>query len=147
MRNLAALLAGLVFGAGLVVSQMINPKKVLDFLDVAGGWDPSLGLVIASALAVTAIGYRLAWRARKPAFAERFQVPTSRTLDKRLMIGAAMFGIGWGLVGLCPGPALAGLSLAHPSVYVFVAAMTVGMALFEIAQIVRLAMKGSRTYK
>jgi uncharacterized membrane protein YedE/YeeE len=141
------LLAGLVFGAGLVVSQMINPKKVLDFLDVAGGWDPSLGLVIASALAVTAIGYRLAWRASRPAFDERFQVPTSRTLDKRLMIGAVMFGIGWGLVGLCPGPALAGLSLAHPSVYVFVAAMTVGMALFEIAQIVRLAMKGSRTYK
>lgn len=126
-RIFAALASGLVFGLGLTISEMINPAKVIAFLDIFGAWDPSLAFVMGAALFVTALGYRLAWRAPKPAFATAFQVPGARTIDARLAGGAVLFGVGWGLVGLCPGPALAALSVGGAPAAVFLAAMLVGL--------------------
>lgn len=129
----AALAAGLLFGAGLTLSRMIDPAKVLGFLDIAGNWDPSLAFVLAGAAGTAAVGLRLVLGARaKPLFAERFSLPTATGIDLRLVGGAAIFGVGWGLVGLCPGPALAGLGLAAWPVGLFVVAMLAGMALFEL---------------
>ncbi|HEU4428471.1 MAG TPA: DUF6691 family protein [Myxococcota bacterium] len=122
----AALLSGLVFGAGLALAGMTNPAKVLSFLDVAGAWDPTLALVMASALAVNASAYALTRRRAKPLFAGAFALPTRSDLDARLLGGAALFGVGWALVGLCPGPALASLARGEPEVWVFVAAMAAG---------------------
>lgn len=137
MRLLAALVAGLVFGAGLAISEMINPAKVLAFLDVAGiasgTWDPSLALVMAGALAVAAPAYHLAARRSRPAFASRLYLPVRRDLDARLAVGAVLFGAGWGLVGFCPGPAVAALGLAAGKAAIFCAAMLAGMALYELA--------------
>jgi len=130
-RNISALLAGLVFGLGLTVSEMVNPAKVLAFLDLFGGWDPSLAFVMGAALLVTAIGHRLVWSRPSPVFAERFQVPGNRTLDARLAVGVVLFGIGWGLVGLCPGPAIAALTTGGVHAVGFLAAMVAGMVIFE----------------
>jgi uncharacterized membrane protein YedE/YeeE len=121
------LLSGLVFGFGLILSQMVNPAKVIAFLDVFGNWDPSLALVMGAALVVTGIGYRLVWRAKSPAFETRFHVPENRKIDTSLMGGAVLFGAGWGLVGLCPGPALTALSFGGAEVLAFVVAMLVGL--------------------
>ena len=131
-RNIAALIAGLVFGLGLVISQMVNPAKVIAFLDIFGNWDPSLAFVMGGALIVTAIGYRLVWTRRKPVFEERFQVPGNRKIDTRLAIGVVLFGIGWGLVGLCPGPAIAALTIGGIKAAGFLAAMALGMVLFQL---------------
>lgn len=119
--------AGLIFGLGLVISGMADPAKVLNFLDVAGRWDPSLAFVMAGAVAVTAAGYRIVLTRPKPIFAARFSIPTLRDIDGRLCLGAAIFGIGWGLAGLCPGPALVSIGLGAPGVLVFVPAMFAGM--------------------
>ncbi len=121
-----ALAAGAVFGAGLSVSHMVDPQKVLAFLDVTGRWDPSLALVMAAALAVTGVGYRLAWRSERPALAPRFELPTRRDVDARLVGGAALFGLGWGIAGFCPGPALASVAAPEAGTLVFVAALVVG---------------------
>jgi uncharacterized membrane protein YedE/YeeE len=131
-RLLAALVAGLLFGLGLTVARMIDPAKVLGFLDLAGSWDPSLAFVLGGAVATSAIGFHLAGRRAAPLFADAFQVPTARSLDRRLILGSALFGIGWGLVGICPGPALAGLAVAPTKVALFVVAMLVGMAAFTV---------------
>lgn len=131
LRHLSALFAGLIFGLGLVISQMVNPAKVIDFLDIFGNWDPSLAFVMGAGLVVTFIGYKLVLRKAKPFAADRFQVPTNRTIDKRLAFGAVLFGVGWGLVGLCPGPAIAGLLIGGLPTIIFLAAMMAGMALFE----------------
>jgi uncharacterized membrane protein YedE/YeeE len=131
-RILAAFGAGLLFGLGLVVSQMVNPAKVLAFLDIFGDWDPSLAFVMAGAVAASSVGYVLAKRRGVPVLAPKLQIPTRRDLDARLVTGAALFGIGWGLVGLCPGPALAGLALGRWEIYVFVAAMLAGVALYRL---------------
>jgi uncharacterized membrane protein YedE/YeeE len=132
-RFLIAFLAGLGFGIGLTVSQMIDPPKILNFLDFAGiadgTWDPSLALVMAGALVVTAIGYRLAFRRPAPLLAPGFVLPARRNIDVTLGIGAALFGIGWGLVGYCPGPAIAALATGSGRVFLFVAAMLAGMLL------------------
>ena len=133
LHALGALLAGILFGLGLAVSQMINPAKVLGFLDIAGRWDPSLALVMAGALAVTAFGYRLALKRPAPLLAPRFELPTVREIDRRLIAGAAVFGIGWGLVGFCPGPAIASLAFGVKESLIFVAAMLAGMALFRVS--------------
>lgn len=130
-RNIAALLAGLIFGLGLTVSEMVNPAKVLAFLDVFGNWDPSLAFVMGGALVITAIGYRLVWTRDRPFFEDRFQVPGNRQVDTRLAIGAVLFGIGWGLVGLCPGPAISALTFGGMPVFLFLGAMAVGMSIFE----------------
>ncbi len=130
-RNISALLAGLIFGLGLTISEKVNPKKVLDFLDLFGNWDPSLAFVMGGALIVTAIGYRVAWTSERPVFADRFQVPGNRHIDTRLAVGAVLFGIGWGLVGLCPGPAISALRFGGAPVFVFLVAMAAGMGLYE----------------
>jgi uncharacterized protein len=126
----ASLFCGFMFGWGLLISGMIRPEKVLGFLDVlaipAGNWDPSLAVVMAAALAVTAPGYVLA-RRRSPIFAAQNQWPKQTVIDRPLIFGALLFGIGWGLVGLCPGPAIENLATGSPSVVVFVVAMAVGM--------------------
>lgn len=130
-RNIAALIAGLIFGLGLTISEMVNPAKVLAFLDLFGHWDPSLAFVMGAALIVTAIGYRLVWARERPVFADRFQVPGNRRIDTRLAIGAVLFGVGWGIVGLCPGPAISALTFGGVPVFLFLSAMAVGIGLFE----------------
>jgi uncharacterized protein len=122
------LLAGLLFGFGLLLSGMANPAKVLNFLDIAGPWDPSLAFVMGGAVIVTAIGYRLVLRRAKPILDASFHVPTSRQIDRKLVLGATIFGVGWGLVGLCPGPALVSVVLGAPAIFVFVPAMLIGVA-------------------
>ena len=137
-QAIAALVAGLLFGAGLTFSRMVDPAKVLSFLDIAGNWDPSLALVLAGATGTAAIGFRLVLgRRATPLFAETFSLPGPCNIDPRLVIGAAIFGVGWGLVGLCPGPALADLGLAFRPVAIFVVAMLAGMAVFELMGRVR----------
>ncbi len=135
-RIIVALLTGLVIGAGLTVSQMVNPRKILDFLDLLaipeGAWDPSLALVMAGAVVTAALGYRLAFRRSRPLFAEKFSVPTRRDIDIRLIGGAVLFGLGWGLVGFCPGPALSALAIGGLTVLIFVTAMAAGMALYYV---------------
>jgi hypothetical protein len=131
---LVALASGLLFGLGLTVSQMIDPAKVIGFLDLAGDWDPSLALVMASAIPVAAFGYAIARRRARPLCAAAFATPSRYGIDRRLVLGAALFGVGWGLVGYCPGPALASLGLGSPAVFLFVAAMLAGMALYGIVQ-------------
>ena len=144
MRPLASLLVGVVFGLGLVISGLANPAKVLNFLDVAGAWDPSLAFVMAGAVATTWLGYRLVLARPKPAFDACFHLPGATAIDGRLLAGAAMFGVGWGLAGYCPGPAITALPLLNPATLVFVAAMLLGMWLGPMlaAKVPRLASAG-----
>jgi uncharacterized membrane protein YedE/YeeE len=130
-KLVSALVSGLLFGIGLTVSQMINPAKVLNFLDVAGHWDPTLLLVMAGAVLVTGPGFLLVRRSRRSLFGGDLQVPVNRVVDGRLLGGAAIFGIGWGLVGFCPGPAMAALSTGRWPVAVFVVSMIAGMVLYR----------------
>ncbi len=132
MRTVAALLAGLLFGVGLALSGMLDPARVLGFLDIAGAWDPSLAFVLGGAVSVAAVGTAIARRLDHPVLADAFDVPTSRRIDAQLIGGSALFGIGWGLAGFCPGPALAALSLGLPKAFVFVGAMTLGMFVFKV---------------
>ncbi|MFB3306845.1 DUF6691 family protein [Pseudomonas sp. AMR01] len=128
MKQLFALLSGLIFGLGLIVSGMANPAKVLNFLDVFGTWDPSLAFVMGGAIAVTAPGFALLFRNRQtPMFDSKFRVPTRTDLEPKLLTGAAIFGIGWGLGGFCPGPALTSLPAAATGTLVFVPFMLIGM--------------------
>jgi uncharacterized membrane protein YedE/YeeE len=127
MRAFGGLISGLVFGIGLVVSGMADPAKVLSFLDLFGAWDPSLALVMGGAVVVTFVGYRLVLRRKGPMLLERFDLPETRLIDLRLVGGAALFGIGWGIGGLCPGPAIVALPLLAPGTLVFVPAMLVGI--------------------
>ena len=127
MRSVAYFMIGLIFGLGLVVSGMIDPAKVQNFLDIFGTWDPSLAFVMAGAVIVTFVGYRFAWRNATPMLDDQFHLPRSTAIDRRLVLGAAVFGIGWGVGGYCPGPALTALGLLAPGTIVFVPAMLVGM--------------------
>jgi uncharacterized membrane protein YedE/YeeE len=131
MRMMASLVCGLVFGAGLLISGMVQPTKVLGFLDIFGVWDPSLAVVMAAALAVSTPGFMLANRRARPLLAAKSFWPTKRDIDRPLVVGAALFGLGWGLVGLCPGPALENLATLSPGIIAFVAAMAGGMALHD----------------
>jgi uncharacterized membrane protein YedE/YeeE len=131
LRIVVALVAGLVFGLGLLLSGMADPAKVLGFLDLAGRWDPSLALVMVGAIALAASAF--AWgRGRATSLlGEPIRLPAKRTIDRRLILGALLFGAGWGLAGFCPGPALVALGLGNAKAVVFVAAMLAGMGLFE----------------
>ncbi|WP_303978176.1 DUF6691 family protein [Dongia mobilis] len=133
-RIITALLAGLVFGAGLALSGMADPQKVLAFLDLGaiatGGWDPSLAFVMGGGLIVTLPGFAYARRRSRPVVAEEFAWPTASAIDKRLMAGAILFGIGWGLAGICPGPALTLLALDGTAAIIFFGAMLAGMIVY-----------------
>jgi uncharacterized membrane protein YedE/YeeE len=129
--TLASFICGLIFGAGLLISGMTQTEKVLGFLDLFGAWDATLAFVMASAVAVASVGFALAKRRSAPLLAAQSLWPTRRDIDTSLVIGAALFGVGWGLVGLCPGPALVNLAGLSLPVIVFVAAMAAGMLGFE----------------
>lgn len=130
-----ASVAGIIFGAGLAMSDMVNPARVLGFLDIAGHWDPTLAFVMGGAVVASAIGYAFSRRLRSPLFGKSFFIPENRRLDSQLIGGAALFGVGWGMVGFCPGPAIAGLVYGMWQPWLFVAAMTVGMLLQRIISV------------
>jgi uncharacterized membrane protein YedE/YeeE len=125
---------GLLFGAGLALSDMINPARVLAFLDIAGNWDPTLAYVMAGALVPSAIGYWLSRGMQRPLMEREFRIPQNRVIEPQLLAGAAIFGIGWGLVGFCPGPALAALGFGLWQPWLFVMAMLAGMVVHRIFQ-------------
>jgi uncharacterized membrane protein YedE/YeeE len=127
--NIIALLAGILFGSGLTISQLINPDKIINFLDIMGHWDPSVLVVMASALSVTWVGYSFVLKKSKPLCGEEFNLPTKKSLDFPLMFGAAIFGIGWGLAGYCPGPGITAIGLFIADAIYFVC----GMVLSAIA--------------
>ncbi|PWK61113.1 DUF6691 family protein [Roseicyclus mahoneyensis] len=127
MHLIVLFLIGVIFGTGIVVSGMANPAKVINFFDVAGTWDPSLIFVMGGALIVTAVGYRIVFGRGRPIFEGKFSLPTARNLDARLIGGSAVFGIGWGISGFCPGGALPALGTGRIDVIAFVAAMLAGI--------------------
>lgn len=137
-NNLFALLSGLTFGLGLILSGMANPAKVLGFLDLAGLWNPSLAFVMGGAIGVGVIAFAIAHKRSTSLLGLPMQLPTSREIDKRLIFGGLAFGIGWGLAGICPGPALVLLGTGSVKGLVFVIAMLVGMGIFEYLEIHRL---------
>jgi len=124
---MSAFLVGLIFGVGIAISGMINPAKVRNFFDIAGTWDPSLIFVMGGALATTFVGYRFVLRRDRPVIEERFQLPTARDIDARLIGGSAVFGTGWGIAGFCPGAAVPALGSGKVEVAGFVAALLVGL--------------------
>lgn len=126
-KTIAALASGLLFGLGLAISQMVNPRKVLNFLDVTGSWDPSLALVLGGALAVSFVAFRFVLGRGTPVLAQKFELPTRTEIDLHLIGGAVIFGIGWGLIGLCPGPAIASLAYGNLESVWFVIALAVGL--------------------
>jgi uncharacterized protein len=131
---LTSLIAGFVFGLGLLVSGMANPAKVLGFLDIAGRWDPSLALVMAGAIGVGSVGFAIAARRTRSLVGIEMTLPSTRRIDLRLIGGSALFGIGWGLAGFCPGPALVALGMGLPKALAFVFAMFAGMLAFEFVE-------------
>ena len=134
MLIFTSLLAGLVFGLGLIVSGMANPAKVLGFLDLSGAWDPSLALVMAGAIGVSFFAFLFAKKRTRSLIGADMKLPTGRTIDRRLVIGSTLFGIGWGVAGFCPGPGLVALGMGEVKALIFVAAMLAGMALFELLE-------------
>lgn len=141
MWIIAPLFCGMIFGAGLLISGMVQPTKVLGFLDIFGAWDPSLAVVMMAALAVSVPGFLLVNRRAQPLLAPQCFWPTKAGIDPSLVIGASLFGVGWGLVGLCPGPALESLATLSPGVVGFVAAMVAGMVLHIVWQKSRSAVR------
>lgn len=144
MWIIAPLLCGLIFGAGLLISGMVQPTKVLGFLDIFGAWDPSLAVVMAAALAVSVPGFVLARRRERPWLAGQYFWPSKSGIDLALVVGAGLFGVGWGLVGLCPGPALESLATLSPGVIVFVVAMAAGTIAHDMWQQSRLTAQRER---
>ncbi|TMG82824.1 MAG: YeeE/YedE family protein [Betaproteobacteria bacterium] len=134
MYALSSFVAGLVFGFGLLVSGLVNPAKVLGFLDVAGAWDPSLALVMVGAVAVGAVAFAVAGRLTATLLGTPMALPTGRGIDRRLVLGSLAFGVGWGLAGFCPGPALVALGAGKLKALVFVGAMLAGMLVFELVE-------------
>jgi len=145
MLVIAALLCGFIFGWGLLVSGMVQPAKVLAFLDIFGAWDASLAVVMAAALAVSGLGFVLAKQRARPILATQMSWPGKIEIDRPLVIGSALFGAGWGLVGLCPGPALENLATLSPRVVVFVITMAAGMVLHDFWQKRRLTIRREQT--
>jgi uncharacterized membrane protein YedE/YeeE len=129
---LIALISGLIFGAGLTLSQMTNPDKVLNFLDITGNWDPSLLFVMIGALSVTTLCFRIILKRNQPLFDQKFYLATKTDIDKPLIMGAAVFGIGWGLAGYCPGPVMAGLGLGNPEAWVLLLSIYAGFIAYRL---------------
>jgi uncharacterized membrane protein YedE/YeeE len=134
MQSLISLITGLIFGIGLIVSGMADPAKVLGFLDLTGLWDPSLALVMAGAIGVGALAFAIAGRRATSFIGLDMKLPSSRQLDRRLMAGSVLFGIGWGIAGFCPGPGLVALGMGESRALIFVLAMIAGMGLFELIE-------------
>ena len=141
-RTLLAGVVGIVFGTGIAISGMANPAKVLNFFDIAGTWDPSLARVMATALVIAAHRYRLVFKRAKPLLDARFHLPSSRRIDMPLVLGSAVFGIGWGISGFCPGGAIPALGLFEPSAWIFVGSMLAGIA---ATRTVRIALEARST--
>ncbi|WP_354443699.1 YeeE/YedE family protein [Marinobacter sp. MBR-99] len=135
--HIASLFAGLIFGLGLIVSGMANPEKVLGFLDIAGAWDPSLAFVMGGAVIVGLVAFTIARKRTLSFLGFNIKLPTNTQIDKRLIVGSMMFGVGWGIAGFCPGPALVAFGAGEIKGVVFVASMVAGMMLFEIAERMR----------
>lgn len=134
LTSFASFLSGLLFGAGLTVSGMANPKRVHDFLDIGGAFDPTLAFVMMGALLIMAFAWRMQKILSHPIFSSSFELPKTRPIDVRLICGAMIFGVGWGLAGLCPGPALVGLVLLPKKAFLFVGAMLMGMRLYRFVE-------------
>jgi uncharacterized membrane protein YedE/YeeE len=134
MGKLSILLSGLLFGTGLTISGMVNPMKILNFLDISGPWDPTLIFVMGSGLVVTLLGYQIIFKRNAPLFVTSFRLPTSQDIDVKLLGGAALFGLGWGLTGFCPGPAIASLVFGRMESITFVIAMAAGMIIAKQIQ-------------
>ncbi len=134
MKLIFSYLSGLIFGVGIAISGMANPAKVINFFDIAGSWDPSLAFVMGGALIVTFIGYRFVLKRPAPTLAESFQLPTRRDLDLPLIGGSAVFGVGWGIAGFCPGGALPALGTGRTEVFIFVGALLVGIVIAKMLQ-------------
>lgn len=131
-RFIAACVSGVLFGFGLALSETLDPSRVRGFLNVFGPWDPSLAFVLAGAVATAMVGVWLSRRLPRPAFDDAFHLPETRIIDGKLISGAAVFGVGWGMAGLCPGPAVASVTLGVPATLIFLAAMLVGMAIYDL---------------
>lgn len=134
MTLITAFIAGLVFGLGLIISGMANPAKVLGFLDLAGTWDPSLALVMAGAIAVGLVAFGVAKRRTVSLLGAKMRLPSASRIDRRLVLGSLLFGVGWGVAGFCPGPALVSLGMGQAKSLVFVLAMLLGMGVFEVIE-------------
>ena len=134
MHIFAALIAGLIFGVGLIISGMTNPSKIIGFLDIAGVWDPSLLLVMVGAISLSYFAYRKASALAWPLLGDEMQLPKSRQINRRLVLGSLTFGAGWGLAGYCPGPALASIATGSHEPMIFVTAMIAGMAIYELME-------------
>lgn len=133
MQIIIALISGILFGLGLTISQMVNPNKVLNFLDISGHWDPSLALVMLAAVSVFGVGYNMFIKHKsKPILAPSFSLPSKTDIDKPLIIGAILFGFGWGLAGICPGPAISNISAGDPKILGFIIMMLVGMKIANL---------------
>ena len=147
MYVMTSLLAGLVFGFGLILSGMANPAKVLGFLDLAGGWDPSLALVMAGAIAVGSVSFALAKTRTISFLGAEMKLTTARQIDRRLIAGGLVFGIGWGIAGFCPGPALVAVGMGEGKAFVFVVAMLAGMGVFELLERIKQSAKPGPMWK
>lgn len=134
MRMITSLLAGLVFGIGLIISGMTNPAKVLGFLDLAGLWDPSLALVMGGAIAVGVLAFQVARKRSRSLLGDPMRLPSATQVDRRLLVGGLAFGVGWGLAGFCPGPALASLATGGAKPAIFTVAMIAGMVIYELLE-------------
>jgi len=132
MNKLVSLIAGIIFGVGLVISEMINPEKVLGFLDMFGNWDPSLAFVMIGALIVSSPLFHIIKKKEKPIFAENFNYSNNKSINNQLIIGSALFGAGWGLIGLCPGPAISSIALLNIHSIIFIVAMFFGFYLVKL---------------
>lgn len=141
----AAIISGLVFGLGLAISGMVNPAKITGFLDIAGDWDPSMGLVLAGATGVTVLTFRYILKRERPILDKDFHLPTRTDVDSMLVVGAGLFGIGWGIVGFCPGPVYATLLMGRWETWVFFVAMIAGMASFRFGSLAMTSRRNARS--
>ncbi len=134
MRSIWALISGLIFGLGLIVSGMVNPQKVIGFLDIFGEWDPSLALVMSGAIGVGVIAFTYVNKRVTTLLGDELQPPTNKAVDRKLVLGSLIFGVGWGIAGFCPGPGLVSLGMGYTDASVFVVSMIAGMLIFQMIQ-------------